>query len=84
MSWTGQYWGEMGYMRLELGKNLLGIEGEVAWATPGSYTVNNFPCYEDGKNCGSNHEQYVDPSANIAAVKRRLTKDKVARGSVRG
>jgi hypothetical protein len=23
--------GEMGYMRLELGKNLLGIEGEVAW-----------------------------------------------------
>ena len=24
----GQYWGEMGYMRLEAGKNLLGIEGE--------------------------------------------------------
>jgi hypothetical protein len=32
----------MGYMRLEMGKNLLGIEGEIAWATPGVYTTNNF------------------------------------------
>ena len=31
-SW-GQYWAEMGFMRLEAGKNLLGIEGEVAWAS---------------------------------------------------
>eukprot|EP00977_Amphora_coffeiformis_P023427 scaffold13351_cov200-Amphora_coffeaeformis.AAC.8 len=31
-SW-GQYWSEMGFMRLEAGKNLLGIEGEVAWAS---------------------------------------------------
>jgi len=31
----GQYWGEMGYMRLEMGKNLLGIEGEIAFAVPG-------------------------------------------------
>jgi cathepsin X len=73
-SW-GQYWGEMSYMRLEMGKNLLGCEGEVAWATPGTYTVNNFPCYEDGKNC-VNHETYVDPSSNLVEVQRRLAKDK--------
>ena len=37
-SW-GQYWGEMGYMRLEMGKNLLGIEGEIAFAVPGELYV---------------------------------------------
>ena len=73
----------MGYMRLEVGKNLLGIEGEVAWVTPGSYTVNNFPCYEDGKNC-VNHEEYVDPSLNVASVKRRLARDNSSRKNIRG
>ena len=72
----------MGYMRLEMGKNLLGIEGEIAWATPGSFTVNNFPCYENGANCVT-HETYVDPSSDVASIKRRLSKDKPAR-HVRG
>ena len=80
----GQYWGEMGYMRLELGKNLLTIESEVAWATPGTFTVNNFPCYEDGKNC-VDHERYVDPSSNLVEVQRRLSLDKKrARRNIRG
>jgi cathepsin X len=80
-SW-GQYWGEMGYMRIEAGKNLLGIEGEVAWATPGSFTVHNFPCSEDGKNCviDKPHEPvstqvYQDPSTNLEALNGRLTKE---------
>lgn len=68
-SW-GQYWGELGYMKLKLGSNLLGIEGEIAWATPGSYTVHNFPCSEDGKNCNDGNKRapavttqyYQDPS----------------------
>ena len=49
-SW-GQYWGEFGHFRVELGKNLLGIEGHIAWATPGSFSTHNFPCNVDGSNC---------------------------------
>ena len=77
---TGQYWGEMGYMRLEVGKNLLGIEGEVAWATPGQFTVHNFPCNEDGSNCVIKNrpvvatQKFEDPSANVPALERRLLK----------
>jgi Papain family cysteine protease len=72
-SW-GEYWGEMGFMRLVAGKNLLGIEEAVAWATPGSYTVHNFPCSEDGKNCNGKPDAsrspvstafYVDPSNDM-------------------
>jgi cathepsin X len=62
-SW-GTYWGEMGYFRIELGKNCLGIEMEVAWATPKTFTVDNVPCAEDGTNChrGVGTQTYVDPS----------------------
>jgi cathepsin X len=76
-SW-GQYWGEMGYVRVEAGKNLLGIEGEIAWATPGSFTVHNFPCHEDGKNCDFHKgpslmtQQYVDPSQSEEKLQAHL------------
>jgi cathepsin X len=70
-SW-GQYWGEMGYMRVEVGKNLLGLEGEVAFVVPGSYTDHNVACYEDGSNC-VRHQTYIDPSNDLVAVKRRLS-----------
>ena len=51
-SW-GEYWGEMGYIRVELGNNALDLESQCAWAVPKDFTVvgNNFPCYEDGSNC---------------------------------
>jgi len=72
-SW-GQYTGNMGYVRVELGKNMLGIESEIAWATPASWTVKNKPCDEDGSNCGSafSAQEYVDPSSDIQAVMNRL------------
>lgn len=72
-SW-GQYWGELGFFRVELGKNLLGIEEHVAWATPGSFTVHNFPCNKDGSNCATEEttQRYIDPSKDAAAVERRL------------
>ena len=49
-SW-GSYWGEMGFMRLVLGENQLGIERSCAWAIPESWTEYNTPCNEDGNNC---------------------------------
>jgi cathepsin X len=75
---AGQYWGEMGYMRLEAGKNLLGIEGEVAWATPGSFTMHNFPCAENGDNCIIDRPSvstflYEDPSNHVHHVHERLS-----------
>lgn len=73
-SW-GEYWGEMGFFRVLMGQNVLGLEGEIAWATPGRWTEVNFPCDEDGKNCqiDRNHvEFYRDPSLDLTAVKRRL------------
>jgi len=66
-------------MRLEAGKNLLGIEGEVAWATPGTFTVHNFPCSEDGKNCVIKDDQpvvatqvYQDPSQTKTVAAHKL------------
>lgn len=75
-SW-GQYWGEMGYFRILAGKNALGIEMEVAWATPGVFTVTNFACYEDGSNCVKSVE-YEDPSKNVQGIQRRLMASKKA------
>jgi cathepsin X len=70
-SW-GEYWGEKSFFRVELGKNLLGVESHVTWAVPGGFTVVNFPCKKDGSNCMVT-QTYVDPSTNPeATVRRRL------------
>jgi cathepsin X len=37
-SW-GEYWGELGYFRVRLGTDMLGLESECAWAVPKSFTV---------------------------------------------
>jgi len=81
-SW-GQYWGEMGFLRVKTGTNLLGLESTVAWATPGQFTTaNNFPCGEGGGGCGGEEgdtdgphrtQLYVDPSTDVEAVQRKLT-----------
>ena len=47
----GEYWGEMGFFRLKMGQNQLGIESGCSWATPKSWTEINYPCDEDGTNC---------------------------------
>lgn len=72
-SW-GQYWGEGGYFRIVLGKNALGIESTIAWATPGAFTVENFPCNENGDNCNESvrTQHYRDPSKDRLALGRRL------------
>lgn len=81
-SW-GQYWGEMGYFRILAGRNSLGIEMEVAWATPGSFTVNNYPCFENGENCVKT-AHYKDPSNDLDALKQRLAGEQTKKGGVRG
>jgi len=58
----GEYWGELSFFRIEMGKNLLGIEKHITWATPGFFTVHNVPCHEDGSNCASSGGMYYqDP-----------------------
>ena len=55
-----------------MGHNSLGIEFMVAFATPGSFTIDNFPCDEDGSNCngdGWKTQTYVDPSVNPDLLK---------------
>jgi len=65
-SW-GQYWGELGYARVATGKDWLGIESDNAWATVGSYTTINTPCYEDGTNCVKSETvpQHYGPNADF-------------------
>jgi cathepsin X len=70
-SW-GQYWGEMGFFRIELGKNILGIESSIAWATPGSFSVLNDGCLEQSQKCDCQKQKYVDPSLRIQEVRERL------------
>merc|ERR1711967_224986 len=36
-SW-GEYWGEMGYIRVEKGNNALQLESQCAWAVPKAWT----------------------------------------------
>jgi cathepsin X len=47
-SW-GEYWGEMGYIRVSFGS--LMVEEQCSWAAVQSYTEHNYPCYEGGENC---------------------------------
>jgi hypothetical protein len=69
---------EMGYFRILAGFNVLGIETSIAWATPGYFTTHNWPCSEDGKDCGPigsaphGTQWYNDPSASLDVVQRRL------------
>ena len=83
-SW-GEYWGEMGYFKVLMGSNVIGIETKITWATPGTFTILNYPCFENGANCGASDgngglndivtkQSYIDPSQNVQAIQRRLKK----------
>ena len=74
----------MGFGRIAAGKNMLGMEDNVAWVTPGTFTTENVPCSEDGAECGGeiqNHnaptimkfmsQTYEDPSVQFLAMKEK-------------
>ena len=64
-SW-GSYWGEMGNFRIVMGKNMLGIESGVAWATPGEFSE------FDSEGGELRRGRYTDPSNDFASIQRRL------------
>jgi hypothetical protein len=77
----------MGFAKVAAGKNMLGMEANVAWVTPGAYTVENVPCSEDGQICGGQAqthgrtfygESYVDPSVKFIAQKVAAANAKLA------
>jgi len=75
-SW-GEYWGENGFFRIQMGDNILGIESAVAWATPGTWTEENTPCDENGANCDFEKErwqtkEYIDPSKLLQSEIKNL------------
>jgi len=41
----------MGYFRVVLGENQLGLESDCAAATLGAFSTTNYPCGEDGTGC---------------------------------
>jgi len=53
-SW-GEFWGEMGYVRVSTGS--LSLEEQCSWAVVGAFTAaelkNQYPCHEGGDNCDS-------------------------------
>eukprot|EP00928_Gymnodinium_smaydae_P001669 TRINITY_DN105_c1_g1_i6.p1 TRINITY_DN105_c1_g1~~TRINITY_DN105_c1_g1_i6.p1 ORF type:complete len:400 (-),score=106.27 TRINITY_DN105_c1_g1_i6:343-1542(-) len=57
-SW-GEYWGEMGYVRVA--KGALNLEEQCSWAVPGVFVApefnNQVHCHEGGDNCKSTSEQ---------------------------
>jgi len=60
-SW-GEYWGEMGYAKVQKGQNALLMEQSCSWAVPHTWTsmetTPNEPCHEDGDNCN----EHLPPS----------------------
>jgi len=63
-SW-GEYWGEMGYVRVAFGA--LNLEDQCAWAVPKDFTAperaNQVHCHEGGDNCRAK-----EPAAGRAKI----------------
>jgi cathepsin X len=75
-SW-GEFWGEMGYIRLLRGQDQLSIEEDCDWAVPSAWTEHNFPCGEDGTGCtASTNSQWSDPSIDGMPLGLKLSQGK--------
>jgi cathepsin X len=69
-SW-GEFWGEMGYVRVAFGA--LNLEEQCSWAVLGDFTANErnnqVHCHEGGDNCSISDEVVVD-EAKILFLKK--------------
>lgn len=63
----GEYWGELSYFRIEMGVNTLGIESEISFAVPDSFTTHNQPCLASG-NCVENLSNGVYLNSRMSNV----------------
>ena len=72
----------MGSFRIAMGQNILGIEEKCTWATPATWTTVNYPCNENGSNCGPTTEEYTDASDDMVSVQKRVQSYKHESASV--
>lgn len=57
-SW-GEYYAELGFLKVVSGENQLGLENSCVWAEPGSWTEMNKPCDLNGSNCQDHNKNQV-------------------------
>ena len=66
----GEYWGEMGYIRVAFGS--LKVEQQCAWATVKDFTAperrNQVHCFEDGGNCKVKKEKLWQKAEKVVGV----------------
>ena len=70
---AGEFWGEMGMIKIGRGNMDSCLEMQCNWATPGEWTELNYPCDEGGDNCVKKGT-WVDPSVDGVPLGAKLSR----------